>query len=319
MIRSSSLLRSSLPLLPKPSFVTQTSSFSALNQRSCWSPIFQPHNFSQQTRTFAALPTDIPEGFKGVRIDQVESGIKKLSLSSPPVNSLTTAMMTEIEQAIRLIEGDGETKGILLCSSLPQIFSAGLDLKTMYQPEEKNAKKFWNALHELFYRLYLSPLATVSVIEGHAPAGGCFLSMCCDGRVMKKGKGRIGLNEAQIGISAPWWFTMLFKDIVSTRTAERHLQLGTLFTPEEALAIGLVDQLADDAFESGLKMLKEFTSIPEQARRDCKNQLRKTSVQVVMGAREADVNNFWHAINSPMVQDNLKNYLASLKAPPPQK
>eukprot|EP01099_Mayorella_cantabrigiensis_P008703 TRINITY_DN822_c0_g1_i2.p1 TRINITY_DN822_c0_g1~~TRINITY_DN822_c0_g1_i2.p1 ORF type:complete len:299 (-),score=80.83 TRINITY_DN822_c0_g1_i2:137-1033(-) len=260
-------------------------------------------------------PIPVPTTFTGVTIQPVEKGIKKLSLSSSPVNSLTTNLMVEIEGALRLLEDDGETQGVLLCSSVPNIFSAGLDIKTMYQPEEEKAKRFWTALHQLFYRLYGTPLTTVAVIEGHAPAGGCFLSMCCDGRVMNRGKGRIGLNEAQLGISAPWWFAMLFKDIITPRLAERHLQLGTLFTPEEALIVGLVDELSDEAFPAGLKMLKNFTSVPDQARRLCKQQLRKSTVQVVQGARDADVKNFWHLVNTPMVQESLKNYLASLSSP----
>ena len=40
---------------------------------------------------------------------------------------------------------------------------------------------------------------------GHAPAGGCVLSMCCDSRIMVNGISKIGLNESKVGIVAPYW------------------------------------------------------------------------------------------------------------------
>jgi 3,2-trans-enoyl-CoA isomerase len=39
----------------------------------------------------------------------------------------------------------------------------------------------------------------------HSPAGGCMLAMSCDYRVMLGPNFTIGLNEAKIGIPAPFW------------------------------------------------------------------------------------------------------------------
>jgi 3,2-trans-enoyl-CoA isomerase len=43
------------------------------------------------------------------------------------------------------------------------------------------------------------------VLQGHSPAGGCLLALCCEYRVMVGPKYTIGLNEAQLGIVAPKW------------------------------------------------------------------------------------------------------------------
>merc|ERR1712243_158205 len=56
-------------------------------------------------------------------------------------------------------------------------------------------------------------------------------------------KTTIGLNETQIGMVAPDWLCMMFQDTTGKRNAELHLQLGTLLTPEEALKIGLLDEI----------------------------------------------------------------------------
>ena len=42
-------------------------------------------------------------------------------------------------------------------------------------------------------------------------AGGCFLALACDYRVMVGPKYLVGLNETQLGIAAPFWIQVLFE------------------------------------------------------------------------------------------------------------
>lgn len=51
----------------------------------------------------------------------------------------------------------------------------------------------------MYLDLYGSRLATISAIQGHAPAAGCFIAMACDYRIMSGGS--IGLNETKLGIA----------------------------------------------------------------------------------------------------------------------
>ena len=53
----------------------------------------------------------------------------------------------------------------------------------------------------------------------------------------------IGLNETQLGIAAPSWFVDTFRNTVGHRTAERMLALGLMIKSDEALKIGLVDEV----------------------------------------------------------------------------
>lgn len=252
---------------------------------------------------------------KHVKVQKLENGIVKVVLQSPPVNSMTTAFMNDLSEALRILEEeDKDAKAILLTSGLgPQIFSAGLDLKTMFQPTEPVAKEFWRALHQLFQRLYMSPFPTAAVINGHAPAGGCFMSLCCDVRVMAAGKSLIGLNEVKLGIVPPWWFGVLMKEVVGPRQAEKHLQLGSLLSSEQALQIGLVDFVSEKAEETAIEELEKFLKIPTTARVHSKMISRQPLATIVDTGREEDVENFWNYIRTDMVQNGLHLYLESLK------
>ena len=57
----------------------------------------------------------------------------------------------------------------------------------------------------------------------------------------------IGLNETKLGIVAPFWFAETLVNTIGFRWSERHLQLGELVTPQQALKIGLVDEVVPAA------------------------------------------------------------------------
>ena len=63
----------------------------------------------------------------------------------------------------------------LLLLFVQSVFSAGLDITEMYQPDNERLAKFWEALQDLWISLYGTGMATAAAIDGHAPAGGCFL------------------------------------------------------------------------------------------------------------------------------------------------
>ncbi len=113
--------------------------------------------------------------------------------------------------SLKTVEANPKIQSVILYSTNPKIFSAGLDIKELVAPDFVRLPRFWNSLQQVYIDLYGSRLATVAAIQGHAPAAGCFLAMSCDYRVMSAGdvnsdtKNRhvptIGLNETQLGIA----------------------------------------------------------------------------------------------------------------------
>lgn len=224
-------------------------------------------------------------------------------------------MIQELQQTFQELEQERDIHGVILASSSPKIFSAGLDLMEMYNPKRENLATFWRSLQDLFATLYLSPLATVAAIEGHAPAGGCFLSICCDYRVMSQGGAVIGLNETKLGIVAPAWFRDVFVNTVGHRVAEHMLSLGAQVDADSAKAIHLVDEAvpSNEVLPHAKKALGEWTSIPAHARGLTKKLMREKTVAQLMKNRDADIQVFQDLIMQPRVQKSLEMYLASLR------
>jgi 3,2-trans-enoyl-CoA isomerase len=278
-----------------------------------------------------------------------DNGVAILVLDRPPANSLSMEMNEVISSSIKDIEENcPRVQSVILASSNPTIFSAGLDVAELINPDPDRLRQFWQSLQQVYVDLYGSRLATVACLHGHAPAAGCFLAMACDYRVMYAGgniNGRkhmptIGLNETQLGIAAPPWMGQLLVRTIGFRRAELALAMGTLFPAQTALEIGLVDEIvsSDTVEQSSIDALQAmlpdkmkdthasnpvmqqayiqatlFAKIPAQARIASKMLTRSEHLEDMIAKRQQDTDYFCNFITQEEVQRNLREYVQQLK------
>lgn len=103
---------------------------------------------------------------------------------------------------------------------------------------------FWSRCIKL---LDTMPKPIIAAINGLSLGGGCEISMCCDFRFMAKGENyRIGLPEVLVGIIPGGTGTPLrLPRVVGEAKALEMLLTGKLYTPEEALGMGLVHRIME--------------------------------------------------------------------------
>jgi 3,2-trans-enoyl-CoA isomerase len=222
--------------------------------------------------------------------------------------------LQELSNAIHKAEDNPKIQAVILASSSPKIFSAGLDLSELYQPDTTRLHDFWNSFQQLYLDLYGSRLSTLAAIGGHAPAAGCMLALSCDYRMFSATGGKIGLNESLLGIVAPPWLGQQYLDTIGHRKAELALSLGTLFTPDEALEIGLVDEVVNDGnvVDVAKQRAREWIRIPMQARTGAKELTRGRQMQHLIDNREADTDHFCSFVTQEKVQKSLGMYIEQL-------
>jgi enoyl-CoA hydratase/carnithine racemase len=127
-------------------------------------------------------------------------------------------------------------------------FSAGLDLKEVAGLDARGMEAFLRLLERMVSTLFTYPGPVVGLINGHAIAGGCILTLCCDHRVApRSAKARIGLNELALGLRFPPRIMAVVRNRVPSQHVERVVLGAELFDPPAALALGLLDEIADDA------------------------------------------------------------------------
>jgi len=248
-----------------------------------------------------------------------ETGVASLVMNRLPVNSLSLEMCQAISNGIKEIEATKKAQALVLSSASKAVFSAGIDLTEMYNPDPERLSSFWNAIQQVYLDLYGSRLACIAAIEGHAPAAGCMLTLACDYRIISATDGKhrptIGLNEAQFGIVAPSWLAEMMALTIGQREAEKALALGTLFSPDEALRIKLVDEVVSQEYvlSKAEQEAIKWAKIPPQARVASKMLMRQKHLQHLLSNRQEDIDSFVGFITSDRVQGALGFYLESLK------
>ena len=103
-----------------------------------------------------------------------DNGVATLALTSPPVNTLNAELLSSIAESIKAISADG-AKAAVLTSGKPGVFSAGLDIMSMYGRNDDELRAYWTHVQDMWLSLYMAPLPVIAAINGAAPAGGCLM------------------------------------------------------------------------------------------------------------------------------------------------
>lgn len=250
-------------------------------------------------------------------------GILELRLARPPVNALEEGILTELREAIESAPGAGARAVIL--SGSPGVFTAGLDLPHLFHQDISAVESTWRAFGQVCRALAASPLLTVAAIGGHCPAGGAVISLYCDYRVMAnsprapdplaaRGPFRIGLNEVAVGLFVPEAIQYALRRLVGPHRAERLMVAGAMPTAEEAVAIGMVDELAPvtEVTARALAWLESMLGLPQAALRETRRIARADLLASIEDPARMDLPRFVTAWQSAETQDVLRGVLARL-------
>lgn len=228
-------------------------------------------------------------------------------MDGPGKNSLGTEMMDWI--LAKLAEAAGKP---VLLTGAGDAFSAGLNLKEVAALDHKGMHAFLEKLEDVMSKLFLYPGPTVALVNGHAIAGGCILTICCDHRVAAKSpKTKIGLNEVALGLRFPPRVMGIVRNRLSPSDVERVVLGAKLHDPEAAMALGIVDEVADDARKIAEARLDALASHPPAAYAAAKRELRAKAVDVPRDEIHRFFSEAMAAWTSPELKQMVQALLAS--------
>lgn len=227
--------------------------------------------------------------------------IHEIRMARPPVNALNDALLSRLVEAVEAAPNNG-ARGIVL-SGGEKVFSGGLDVPYLMGLERDGLGACWSRFFAAARALARSPVPVVAAIAGHNPAGGCVLALCCDYRVMARGPFRIGLNETQVGLAVPDAIQYLMRRVVGAHRTERLVVSGAMVESEQALAMGLVDELTD-AGEVGVRAvrwLQELLALPSTPMLATRAIARRDVIHALDGFSDASLTAFldgWYSSDS---------------------
>jgi enoyl-CoA hydratase/carnithine racemase len=189
-------------------------------------------------------------------------GVAVLTLNDPPVNAYSYEMMQELDRAILTARMDDSVQVIVITGAGEKFFCAGANIEMLSKVTP--AYKYYFCLHanETLSRLEQTPKLVIAAINGHCVGGGLEVAMAADIRIARKGAGRMGLPEVNLGVLPGTGGTQRLVRLVGKAKAIELMAMGDLFEFERGFELGLVNQLFEtETFVSDvLAYAKQFTT-----------------------------------------------------------
>jgi enoyl-CoA hydratase len=174
--------------------------------------------------------------------------VAEVTIDNPPANALTNELYERLQALADELENDRSVRAVVFLSAHPTIFVAGADIGAManYDFRREAIERKVRLVHETFLRIQRLSKPTLASIEGHALGGGCELALSLDMRFMSRGKARIGLPEAGLGIVPGGGGTQRLARLVGRGRATEMMMLGERLDADAAERCGLVNAACDD-------------------------------------------------------------------------
>jgi methylglutaconyl-CoA hydratase len=172
-----------------------------------------------------------------------DAGIATLTLNRPDKrNAISYELITDLLAA--LAEVAKSSALVLIVTGAGKAFCSGMDLenlKTLIGRSPEQSLEDSKIMARLFRTLYDFPKPTIAAVNGPAIAGGTGMATLCD-FTLAVPEAKFGYTEVRIGFVPAIVSTFLLRQ-VGEKVARDLLLTGRLFDAEEALRIGLINEI----------------------------------------------------------------------------
>jgi enoyl-CoA hydratase len=201
-------------------------------------------------------------------------GVAVVRVQRAPANAMDHALLAEgIELAASL---RASSPWAVVLTGTGDFFSGGVDLKAAPTWGPSEQAEMVRGISEVFAAWYGFPRPVVAAVNGHAVAGGLILALCADHRIVGP-SGRFGLTEVKVGIPYPVMAMACVRAELSPGAARRLVLGGELMGAEEALALGVFDELVPSqelVVDRAVAVARSLADVPGDTYERVKEQLR---------------------------------------------
>jgi len=172
---------------------------------------------------------------------RTDSGVAIITLNDPPMNAFTHEMMKDLDEAILDARFDNDVHVLILTGHGDRFFCAGANIKMLSEVDP--TFKYYFGLHanETLSRLESTPKLVIAALNGHAVGGGLEIALACDLRIARKGSGKVGLPEVNLGLMPGSGGTQRVTRLIGKSRALQLMIEAQNLEHEEALQLGLVN------------------------------------------------------------------------------
>ncbi|MFB4210724.1 enoyl-CoA hydratase [Shouchella sp. JSM 1781072] len=176
---------------------------------------------------------------------KVEDGVAVVTLTRPPANALSRAVMAELDEIFENVYKDEEIKVVVL-NGEGRFFAAGADIKEFTDvKDDQEFAQLGRTGQETFSKIENAPKPVIAAIHGAALGGGLELALACHIRLTAKGT-KLGLPELNLGLIPGFGGTQRLPKLIGKAKATELMLTSEPIGAEEAYLLGLVNHVVPE-------------------------------------------------------------------------
>src|ERR1700686_4138728 len=176
-----------------------------------------------------------------------KNAIAYVTLNRPKVlNALSLATMDELGVAFQEIKNDSSARVVILTGAGEKAFVAGADIGELAKQDAVSGKEYAHRGQSVLNLIENLGKPVIACINGFALGGGCEIAMACTMRLASE-SAKLGQPEVKLGIIPGYGGTQRLPRLVGKGVAMQMVLAGEMITAQEALRIGLVNEVTAPA------------------------------------------------------------------------
>ena len=185
---------------------------------------------------------------------EVESNLATITIDRPEaLNALNQELILELAFALEMAEADLDVRALII-TGVGRAFVAGADIANLQQLGDGfSGREASLAGQDLMNTLAALPFPTIAAINGFALGGGLELALAADLRVASS-NAKLGLPEVQLGLIPGYGGTQRLPRLIGMGRALDLILTGRHVPADEALSLGLVNRVVEDALEGAREL-----------------------------------------------------------------
>jgi enoyl-CoA hydratase len=188
----------------------------------------------------------------------VEGSTAVVTISRPQaLNALNQDLLQELALVVDVIDQDPGVR-VAIFTGEGRAFVAGADIAQIADLNNAfDAREFALLGQAVMGEIAALPVPSIAAINGFALGGGLELALACDLRVASS-KARLGLPEVGLGIIPGFGGTQRLLRLVGRGRAMDLIFTGRHLPADEALQLGVVNRVAEDALAAALELAQSI-------------------------------------------------------------
>ena len=240
-----------------------------------------------------------------------EAAIATVTINRPAQrNAISFAMWGQLTELMRRLDFDRDTRCVVISGAGDEAFSAGADISDFeqYRSDSERGRVYNRAVDGLLQTVAEMGTPVISMIGGFAAGGGCELAVATDLRIAAEGS-RLGIPVARLGITIGHREMYGLVNLVGKGNALYILLSGRLLGTDEALRIGLVNQVVppDQLAEVTYKLAADIAALAPLS-----HAVNKQTLNQVLAKPSLDLTP--DEANLPLTQFDTRDYQEGFRA-----